>query len=132
MDRDRGNKTQRLYGCCSSYALSKRIVDNGLEDLWGRENPDLSEFTCCNRSSGTSSRIGRVYTDVKIASDKIASNHIMIAFIDHYNAISAIWLHSKPKSGKDLWYFNNSLLWKLKFSSTTKIDFLSKTQKKPF
>ena len=26
------NKTQRLYRCCSDYALSKLIVDNGLED----------------------------------------------------------------------------------------------------
>ena len=34
IDRDGENKTQRLYRCCSSYALSKLIVDNGLEDLW--------------------------------------------------------------------------------------------------
>ena len=27
----------RLYWCCSSYAMSKIIVDNGLEDLWRRE-----------------------------------------------------------------------------------------------
>ena len=37
-DRDGENKTQRLYRCCSSYALSKPIMDNGLEDLWRREN----------------------------------------------------------------------------------------------
>ena len=53
MDRDGGNKTQRLYRCHSSYAVSKLVVDNGLEDLWGRENPDSSEFTCFDRSSGT-------------------------------------------------------------------------------
>ena len=29
-DRDGENKTKRLYRCCSSYALSKLIVDNGL------------------------------------------------------------------------------------------------------
>ena len=40
MDRDGGSKTQRLYRCCSNYALSKLIVDNGLEDLWIRKNPD--------------------------------------------------------------------------------------------
>ena len=34
MIRGGENKTQRLYWCCSSYALSKLIVDNGLEDLW--------------------------------------------------------------------------------------------------
>ena len=45
MDRDGENKTQRLYRCCSSYALSKLIKDNELEDLWRRENPDSSEFT---------------------------------------------------------------------------------------
>ena len=32
-DRDGEKKTQRLYRCCSSYALSKFIVDNGLEDI---------------------------------------------------------------------------------------------------
>ena len=49
-DRDGENKTQRLYRCCSNYALSKLIVDNGLEDLWRRENPSSPEFICYNRS----------------------------------------------------------------------------------
>ena len=40
MDRDGGNKTQRLYRFCSNYAESKLIVDNGLKDLWRSENPD--------------------------------------------------------------------------------------------
>ena len=79
MDRDCENKTQRLYRC-SNYVLSKLIIYNGLEDLWRRENPDLLEFTQCNRSSGTRSRIGRVYTDVKLASNT-KSNHIMVSFI---------------------------------------------------
>ena len=46
INRDGENKTQRLYRCCSSYALPKLIVDNGLEDLSRRENPDSPEFTC--------------------------------------------------------------------------------------
>ena len=50
IDRDGENKIQRLYRCCSNYALSKLIVDNGLEDLWRRENPDSPEFTCYDRS----------------------------------------------------------------------------------
>ena len=50
VDRDGENKAQRLYRCCSSYALYKLIVDNRLEDLWKRENPDSPEFTCCDRS----------------------------------------------------------------------------------
>ena len=50
IDRDGENKTQRLYRCCSSYALSKLIADNRLEDLWRRENPDSPEFTCYDRS----------------------------------------------------------------------------------
>ena len=29
---------------------SKLIVENGLEDLWRRENPDSPEFTCYGRS----------------------------------------------------------------------------------
>ena len=55
MERDGRNKT--LYKCHFNYALSKLIVDNGLEDLWRRENPDSSEFTRCNRSSGIRSTI---------------------------------------------------------------------------
>ena len=50
IDRDGENKTQRLYRCCSNYALSKLIVDNGLEGLWRRENPDSPEFICYDRS----------------------------------------------------------------------------------
>ena len=37
IDRVGEYKTQRLYRCCSNYALSKLIVDNGLEDLWRKE-----------------------------------------------------------------------------------------------
>ena len=48
--RDGENKTQRLYGCCSNYSLSKLIVDNGIEDLWRRENPDSPKFLCYDRS----------------------------------------------------------------------------------
>ena len=33
IDRDGEKKTQILCRCCSNYALSKLIVDNGLEDL---------------------------------------------------------------------------------------------------
>ena len=40
MDRDGGNKAERLYRCRSNYVLSKHIVDNGLKDLCRRENPD--------------------------------------------------------------------------------------------
>ena len=50
IDRDGENKTQRLYRCCSNYALSKLIVDNGLEDLWRRENLDCPEFNWYDRS----------------------------------------------------------------------------------
>ena len=50
MDSDGENKTQGLYWCCFSYALSKLIVDNGLENLWRREKPESPEFTCYNRS----------------------------------------------------------------------------------
>ena len=49
IDRDGENKTQILYRFRSTYALSK-LVDNGLEDLWRRENPDSPEFTCYNMS----------------------------------------------------------------------------------
>ena len=66
IDRDGGQKTQRLYRCSSNYALSKLIVNNGIEDLWRKENPNSSEFTHCDSSSGTRSRIDRVFTRIKI------------------------------------------------------------------
>ena len=40
MDKDDGNKTQRFYRCGSNYALSKLIVNNGLEGLRRREKSD--------------------------------------------------------------------------------------------
>ena len=52
IDIDGENKTQRLYWCCSSYALSKLMVDNWLEDLWRRKNPDSPEFNRYDRSFG--------------------------------------------------------------------------------
>ena len=84
MERDGKNKT--LYKCHFNYALSKLIVDNGLEDLWRRKNPDSSEFTRYNRSSGTRSTIVRVYIDIEMASNTNINN-IMVCFTDHYNAI---------------------------------------------
>ena len=118
MDRDNENKTQRLYRCCSNDALSKSIVDNGLEDLWRRENPDSPEFTCYD----TFFWEDRVYTDIKIANNtKI--NHIMVSFTDYYNAISIGRLPSKTKIGDDSWYLNNSVLCKPRFSSATKSFF---------
>ena len=65
MDRDEGSKTQKCYRCHSNFALSKLIMDNVLEDLWSRKNPDISGFTHYDRSSGTRSRIDRVYNDKK-------------------------------------------------------------------
>ena len=50
IDRDGENKTQRLYWCCFNYALSKLIMDNGLEYLWRRENSNSPEFICYDRS----------------------------------------------------------------------------------
>ena len=50
IDSEGENKPERLYRCSSNYALSKLIVDNGLEDLWRRENPDSPEFICYDRS----------------------------------------------------------------------------------
>ena len=52
MVKDGENKTQKPYWCCLSYAWSKLIVDNKLEDLWRRGNPDSLEFNGYDRSSG--------------------------------------------------------------------------------
>ena len=66
INRDGGNKTQRLYKCGVNYDLSKLIVNNGFEDLWRKENPYFSEFTYNDRSSGARSRTDRVYSDKKL------------------------------------------------------------------
>ena len=55
MDRHGENKTQNIYRCCSNYALSKLIVNNGLRYLWRRENPDSPEFNLYKRSFGKNS-----------------------------------------------------------------------------
>ena len=52
INRDGENKTQKLYRCFSNFPQSKFIVDNELDDLWRRENPDSPEFSCYNRSFG--------------------------------------------------------------------------------
>ena len=75
------------------------MVDNGLMDLWRRENPDCSEFAHRDRSSGRRSRKDKVYTDIKIATNtKI--NQTMVSFTDHYNDIYLDRLPSKSKIGK--------------------------------
>ena len=128
MGRDGRNKA--LYKFHFDYALSKLIVNNGLEDLWTSENPDSSELTDYNRSSGTRSTIDRVYTDKKIASHtKI--NHIMVFFTDHYNATFIDRFPPKTKIGKDPWYFNNSPLCKPEFSLTRLFFFYSKHKTQP-
>ena len=78
----RSGQNKAIYICRFIYALSKIIVDNGLEDLRGRDNPYYFLFILYNRSSGTTSRIDRVYFDKNIASNtKI--NHIIVSFTDH-------------------------------------------------
>ena len=109
MDRDEGNKTKKCYRCHSNFALPKLIMENGLENLWRRESPDVFQFTRYDGSLGTTAKIDRIFTDIKIAnSTKI--NHKMISFSDHYNALLIDRLSSKTKIGKDLWHFNNSIL----------------------
>ena len=49
IDKDGENKTKRIHRYFSNYALSKLIIDNGIEDLWRRENPDSPEFICYHR-----------------------------------------------------------------------------------
>lgn len=77
IDRDDGNKIQKTYRCRSNFVLSKLIVDNELEGLWRMENPDTSEFNRYDRSSGTRSRIDRVYTDIIIANNTKINQKMM-------------------------------------------------------
>ena len=126
MERDGRNKT--LYKFHFNYALLKLIVDNGLKDLWRRENPDSSEFTRYNRSSGTRSTIYRVYTDIKMASN-IKINHIVVSFTDHDMLFLLTDSPQKSKIGKNSWYFNNSPLYKPEFSLTTDFSFFYQKHK---
>ena len=64
----------------SSWIMGLRIYGEGRTQI-----PSSSPATIGPRCQGT--RIGRVYTDIKIAKNtKI--NHIMVSFSNHYNAIS--------------------------------------------
>ena len=102
--------------------MAKLIVDNELDDLWRRENPDFSEFIRYDRSSGTRYRVDRIYTDIKAASNtKI--NHIVVSFTDHYNAIFIDRFSSQTKIRKDSWYFNNFPQLQILFFSNTKSNY---------
>ena len=109
----------KLYKYCFNCALSKLIVDNGLDDLWRNENQDSSEIIRYNRSCSTISRIYRVYPDIRIASNTKVNN-IIASVTDHYNAVFIDRFPLKIKIVKNSWYFNNSLLCKPEFSSTSK------------
>ena len=98
MDKD-GKGTEKLYRCRSKFALSKLIMDNGLEDLWRRENPDASEFTSYNRSSDTRSRLYAIHAGYITNNTNI--RHKMISFYDHYNAIIIDRFPSKTRIVKD-------------------------------
>ena len=114
MERDSGNKTDFIDVV---LIMTKLIMDNELDDLWRRENPDPSESFCYNRSSGTKPRIDTVYTDMKTAnSTKIY--HIMVCCTDNYNANFIDRFLLKSKIGKNSWYFSNAILCKPEFSST--------------
>ena len=67
--------------------------------IYGEGRTQIPEITCYDRSSGTRSRIDRVYADIKIASStKI--DHKVVSFTDHYNAIFIDGFPSKLKLGK--------------------------------
>ena len=102
MDRYSGNKTQILYRCCSNYSL---IVGKGLR-ICGERRTQIPLS-----SSAMKGLLERIQ-DTK-------SNHIMVSFTDHYNAISIARLPSKTKIGKSLWCFSSFSLCKPEFSSTT-------------
>ena len=97
MERDGRNK--RLYRCCFNYSLSKLTVDNGLEDLWRMRNPYSSKFTHHNKYSGRRSRIGRVYADIKIASNT-KTNHKMVSSTNYFSIIFVGRLSSRFKIEK--------------------------------
>ena len=102
-----------------SFKFCPVQTHHGVQDMWRREKPDTSEFTHYDRSSGTRSRIDRVYTDIKIANNN-KINHKMISFSDHYNDLFIDRLSSKTKFGKDVWHFNSCILRNKDFCSTTK------------
>ena len=96
MGRYSGSKTQRLYRCCSNYAL---IVDNGLR-IYGESRTQISLISAAIRSPLARIRRDRVYADINIAKNT-KSNHVMVSFTEHYSAISIDILPSKAKIEKD-------------------------------
>ena len=84
--------------------------------IYGEER--TQNFTRYNGSSSLRCRIDRVYHHVNIANNtKI--NHIIISLTDRCTDISIDKLPLKTKTGKNSWYFSNSLLCKPDFFSAT-------------
>ena len=111
-------KHKSFIDVVQNYALSKLIVRDRFKDLWRIENPEFYKFTRYNRSSSLRCRIDRVYHHVNIANNtKI--NHIMISLTGRCTDISIDKLPLKTKTGKNSWYFSNSLLCKPDFFSAT-------------
>ena len=52
MDRDDENKTKDLIDAVPIMPCQNSKLDNGLKDLFRRENPDSLEFTHYDRSFG--------------------------------------------------------------------------------
>ena len=87
------------------FQNSSWIIGTRIYRKW-RTHIFLSSSTALDFLFSTRSRIDRVYTHIKIASNtKI--NHIMVSSNDLYNDISIDRLPSKSKIRNDSWYFNN-------------------------
>ena len=77
-------------------------MNNGLEDLWRRENPDSPYFTCYDRSFAKDPRYtGSILISILIQKLRAIPGLItVVSFTDHYNTISIDTLPSKTKIGK--------------------------------
>ena len=101
MDRDGGNKEQRLYIYGSNYALSKPAVYNRLKiNREWRTQILLSSSTAIDPLAQNPGWRGSILIQ-KLIKILILVTNILTYVTDHYNAISFDRLSSKTKIGKD-------------------------------
>ena len=80
-----------------------------MEDHWRLQNPNEKLYTHYHGRTGTSARIDRAYTNIRLRPN-INIKHVINSFSDHYHALLLEKKNHDLKIGKGYWILNNALL----------------------
>lgn len=89
--------------------LENLILQFDLEDHWRLQNPNEKLYTHYHGRTGTSARIDRAYTNIRLRPN-INIKHVLNSFSDHYHAVLLEKKNHDLKIGKGYWILNNALL----------------------